>query len=70
MVATWITTGVAVAGLLIGVLNRHRIQQVHVLVNSNLKSVMDRLDLEIVRSSQLTDTLKDHDVVVPPRGEA
>jgi hypothetical protein len=52
------------------VLNRHRIQQVHVLVNSNLKSVMDRLDLEIVRSSQLTDTLKDHDVVVPPRGEA
>ncbi len=43
-----------------------KVQQVHVLVNSQLRTVLDRVD-------QLTGTLKDAGVTVPPRpgtGEA
>jgi hypothetical protein len=44
-----------------------RIQAVHVLVNAQLKAVMDRLGIEVARTAQLKDSMKDQGADVPPR---
>jgi hypothetical protein len=67
VVATYVTAGAALLAAVIGFVNRRSIKQVHVLVNSNLTKVMEKLGIEQNRTSQLTDTLKDADVPVPPR---
>jgi hypothetical protein len=47
--------------------NAARIQQVHILVNSNLTKVMDRLGIEQTRTAQLKDSLSRAGVDVPAR---
>jgi uncharacterized membrane protein YbjE (DUF340 family) len=59
MIASYITSGIALMGLVIGVINRHKIQQVHVLVNSNLTAVMEKLGIEQNKNSDLKDQLHD-----------
>jgi hypothetical protein len=44
-----------------------KVQAVHVLVNSNLTKVMDKLGIEQERSGQLTNTLTEAGVPVPDR---
>jgi hypothetical protein len=47
-----------------------KVKQVHVLVNSNLTAVMDKLGIEQDRSAQLTSALDAGGVPVPPKPPA
>jgi len=44
-----------------------KIEKVHVLVNSNLTKVMEKLGIEVERSDQLKKTLEQAGVEVPPK---
>jgi hypothetical protein len=69
-ILTLLTAGLGFAYLFKKVKDVHtQVQDVHVLVNSNLSAVMKRLGIEQDRSTQLTDALKDADVAVPPKPE-
>jgi hypothetical protein len=69
-ILTFLTAGIGFAYLFKKVKNVHdQVQDVHVLVNSNLSAVMKRLGIEQDRSTQLTDALKEADVKVPPKPE-
>jgi uncharacterized membrane protein len=46
-------------------LNRRRIEEVHVLVNSNMTKVLDRLGVSQGRSAQLEGSMKDAGMEVP-----
>jgi hypothetical protein len=66
---SWGVLAVAVLTFLTSVVGylstRRKIAAVHVLVNSNLTKVMDRLGIEQDRTAQLRDSLKDAGVDVP-----
>jgi hypothetical protein len=71
MLDHWITFGTSLLGFLTAVVGFlilfKKVQQVHVLVNSNLTKVMARLGIEQERSTQLHDTLASAGVEIPPR---
>jgi hypothetical protein len=62
----WITLAVSVCVLIVSIVALFRIQKVHVLVNSQLDKVMQRLDVSKGRTAQLSQTITDTGGTVPP----
>ena len=67
LITSLIGLATVVGGL---VLVLRRVKEVHVLVNSNLTKVMERLGIEQERTTGLATALKDAGVPVPPRPDA
>jgi hypothetical protein len=67
----WVTLTSAVLGFLTAVIGFallfRRVQAIHVLVNSNLTKVMDKLGIEVDRNAMLKGKLDDAGIPVPPR---
>lgn len=57
----------AVVGLIASLRNSRKIESVHVLVNSNLTAVMDKLGIETAHSATMAGRLKDAGLPVPTR---
>jgi hypothetical protein len=62
----WLALAAIVIGGAVNVYVAVSVKKVHVLVNSNMTEVLKRLGKEQDRTAQLTGTLKDANVKVPP----
>jgi hypothetical protein len=62
----WITLVVSILVLIVSIIALFRIQKVHVLVNSQLDKVMQRLDMSKGRNAQLSQSRTDSGGTVPP----
>ena len=64
IVLTFLT---ALLGFVVSIRNARKIEAVHVLVNSNLTRVMDKLGIETEHAATMAGQLKDAGLPVPPR---
>jgi hypothetical protein len=62
-----VTIAGIIATLAVSIWNSIRIRTVHILVNSNLTTAIEKYDQEKVRTVQLEDTMKGAALPVPPR---